>query len=385
VVEGRLTLFVLDIYGALSATQSSVDRIEMGMRDGELKLADRSITLLRFLRYEQKILLSSSVSGVETPNQGTEMIVGKSRALLGLLALLLLLFGLRRRRNGRDDDGRFEKMSDDGSSVSSCMNREEPSSKSNIRFDDHAISFIDAEDPSECKCWDSSCIRNSADFSNKDSESDDFADFVDVRVSNYDSESDDFADFVVRGNSRVEATECSLPHNTPQSDTEYLREFRNRISAKYDSSEDISIADNGCLDAIMESMTGPYGTPESTNKFAQGAEDGPGMGFSLHSMLASFALSKRFSIHGVDDERGHTIESMGRKIASASKCAICYKIIDEGTAKKRCHCGRKNCDKVAHTSCIMGKYPLPSVSHPGTPPPMLPPILCRHKRNENDS
>jgi len=93
VVEGRLTLFVLDIYGALSATQSSVDRIEMGMRDGELKLADRSITLLRFLRDQDNAELYNTDPAVEQSFDKKEVTsLGISMILVGLAMLALLLF-----------------------------------------------------------------------------------------------------------------------------------------------------------------------------------------------------------------------------------------------------------------------------------------------------
>ena len=57
-----------------------------------------------------------------------------------------------------------------------------------------------------------------------------------------------------------------------------------------------------------------------------------------------------------------------------NKCSICFKA--SYGIMKSCQCGNPACDKRAHASCISGKNPLPSVSHPGTPAPPLPAILC---------
>jgi len=59
-------------------------------------------------------------------------------------------------------------------------------------------------------------------------------------------------------------------------------------------------------------------------------------------------------------------------------CSICYKST-EGMPRKLCACGKNTCHLSAHTLCVLEKYPLPSVAHPGTPPTMLPIVLCRYK------
>ena len=57
-------------------------------------------------------------------------------------------------------------------------------------------------------------------------------------------------------------------------------------------------------------------------------------------------------------------------------CCICYK--PSGGLMKMCQCGRPNtCHKKAHSHCCKLFAPAgPSVSHPGTPAPKLPIVLC---------
>jgi len=69
-----------------------------------------------------------------------------------------------------------------------------------------------------------------------------------------------------------------------------------------------------------------------------------------------------------------TYEGTGTNREVIPKCSICFKNADGWM--KCCNCGNSSCDKIAHATCVNGKYPSPSISYPGTPPPMLPPILC---------
>lgn len=66
----------------------------------------------------------------------------------------------------------------------------------------------------------------------------------------------------------------------------------------------------------------------------------------------------------------------GAKLSSV-KCSICMK--NAYGMMKSCQCGNPTCDKRAHASCVASKNPLPSVSHPGTPAPRLPCILCNER------
>lgn len=56
------------------------------------------------------------------------------------------------------------------------------------------------------------------------------------------------------------------------------------------------------------------------------------------------------------------------------KCSICFK--DAVGLMKKCQCGKPDCAFRAHATCINKIKAGPSVSHPGTPAPRLPVILC---------
>jgi chromosome segregation ATPase len=65
-------------------------------------------------------------------------------------------------------------------------------------------------------------------------------------------------------------------------------------------------------------------------------------------------------------------------VQNGELCCICYK--PSIGIMKICQCGTKQCHKKAHTNCIkfMNTPAGPSVSHPGTPAPKLPIVLCDH-------
>ena len=59
------------------------------------------------------------------------------------------------------------------------------------------------------------------------------------------------------------------------------------------------------------------------------------------------------------------------------KCSICFK--DAVGLMKKCQCGNPGCNSKAHATCVNKIKAGPSVSHPGTPAPRLPVILCSSK------
>jgi myosin heavy subunit len=80
----------------------------------------------------------------------------------------------------------------------------------------------------------------------------------------------------------------------------------------------------------------------------------------------------------VDDKENQPL--LIQKVCSAKqqKCCLCFK--DTTGVMRSCQCGQKKCDKRAHATCL-SKYKvgnIPScVSHPGTPLPHMPLILCK--------
>ncbi len=61
---------------------------------------------------------------------------------------------------------------------------------------------------------------------------------------------------------------------------------------------------------------------------------------------------------------------------SSVKCQICNKAAYG--IMKSCQCGNPACTLRAHASCVAAKNPPCSVSHPGTPAPLLPCVLCKN-------
>jgi hypothetical protein len=80
----------------------------------------------------------------------------------------------------------------------------------------------------------------------------------------------------------------------------------------------------------------------------------------------------------VSSSTSFVMDDSGRLFDPSLICSICNKSM-EGMARKFCACGKEACSLSAHMLCVLEKYPLPSVSHPGTPPTMLPIVLCRYR------
>ncbi|GKY90478.1 hypothetical protein MPSEU_000021600 [Mayamaea pseudoterrestris] len=74
---------------------------------------------------------------------------------------------------------------------------------------------------------------------------------------------------------------------------------------------------------------------------------------------------------------GGGMSASGKSVGVAgpsSTCCICLEPSYGMT--KRCQCGKTDCNKRAHMTCLMRSQPGKSVSHPGTPAPPLPLVLC---------
>lgn len=61
-------------------------------------------------------------------------------------------------------------------------------------------------------------------------------------------------------------------------------------------------------------------------------------------------------------------------VPPATTCSVCFKAAFG--LMKSCQCGKPECDKRAHLTCANRVNPGLSVSHPGTPAPKLPLVLC---------
>lgn len=59
------------------------------------------------------------------------------------------------------------------------------------------------------------------------------------------------------------------------------------------------------------------------------------------------------------------------------ECSLCFRPPRPNGKMKSCQCGRDDCHKWAHASCLLYRKSVSScISHPGTPAPPLPTILC---------
>jgi hypothetical protein len=100
----------------------------------------------------------------------------------------------------------------------------------------------------------------------------------------------------------------------------------------------------------------------------------------VFDILPPFSSTKQ-KIPGpsVSDSASHSDkENMTKSNVRVGKlCAVCFKA--STGIMKTCQCGRPSCNIRAHMSCINRINPGPSVSHPGTPAPRLPIVLCGHE------
>lgn len=69
-----------------------------------------------------------------------------------------------------------------------------------------------------------------------------------------------------------------------------------------------------------------------------------------------------------------TTSSAVTPLPPTSRCCLCLKA--SFGLMKSCQCGHADCDKRAHIHCAQRIQPAVSVSHPGTPAPRLPMVLC---------
>ena len=87
----------------------------------------------------------------------------------------------------------------------------------------------------------------------------------------------------------------------------------------------------------------------------------------------SFSISTTLNMT-TPTARSTTTARDNHEVPPAATCSICFKAAFG--LMKSCQCGKSYCDKRAHLTCVNQINPGPSVSHPGTPAPKLPIVLC---------
>lgn len=118
------------------------------------------------------------------------------------------------------------------------------------------------------------------------------------------------------------------------------------------------------------SLRTPGGNSQSQNTFSA----------SQSTKTELIGIPKLKSAPNVSKDSGSQLgrvasNDRGQARGSQTNCSICYRA--PYGIMKACQCGNSSCNLRAHSVCIAGKKPLPSVSHPGTPAPSLPIVLCR--------
>lgn len=87
------------------------------------------------------------------------------------------------------------------------------------------------------------------------------------------------------------------------------------------------------------------------------------------SRQLKFASSKSVLSAGKENHRHTNTQRL--------ECSLCFHPPRPNGAIKSCACGKADCNKWAHASCLLNRQSVSScVSHPGTPAPPLPTILC---------
>jgi hypothetical protein len=127
-------------------------------------------------------------------------------------------------------------------------------------------------------------------------------------------------------------------------------------------------SNNNTNSAISDICIG-LGAPNDTSSNSGGSGSINGLGFSLPPLSGSSRLSLGGSGSGTGQENSNNVT-----VVPAKSCSICFKAAFG--LMKSCQCGQSDCAKRAHIHCASRINPGPSVSHPGTPAPRLPLVLC---------
>jgi hypothetical protein len=109
------------------------------------------------------------------------------------------------------------------------------------------------------------------------------------------------------------------------------------------------------------------GLGAASNDTSSSGGSSRGLGFSLPPLSGSL----RLSLGGGGQENSNSNNVL---VVPSKSCSICFKAAFG--LMKSCQCGKSDCGKRAHITCASRINPGPSVSHPGTPAPRLPLVLC---------
>ncbi len=99
------------------------------------------------------------------------------------------------------------------------------------------------------------------------------------------------------------------------------------------------------------------------------------LSFQLPPLTTTLASGKKESFSNTTSVPTIT-EKENLGVQNGELCCVCYKPC--GGLMKSCQCGNTRCHKKAHAHCCKTAPAGPSVSHPGTPAPKLPIVLCDH-------
>ena len=341
VLKGRLTLYVDD---TLIADPSSLESlysltrflIKGGMSNGELALlANDAVVELRYIDDVEKML--APIAAVVAPPQGNNnKVLWSLVALAALLALLALLALARlfKRKKRKDEEKAFGALEDD-------------------------------KDIATVKAYDL----------------DGFSDFSSARVSDgssirpWDQKKHVTPRSDQEKNIRPPPPPPPVWNPPPLNPAPSTTHLRTLTPLDIEGLEDF-LDDRFASDEELV----PVGDSHENNMYARNAQDSRSdwgvRGQNEQVSLRHVELRRaELPVARDEDEQDYTYEAMGTNRGFTPKCSICYK--DADGWMRSCQCGNASCDKIAHAICIDSRYPTPSVSYPGTPPPSLPVVLCR--------
>jgi myosin heavy subunit len=140
-----------------------------------------------------------------------------------------------------------------------------------------------------------------------------------------------------------------------------IQQLKSRLASTERSLKAVSAADTSSETPASTNVSPEFAkTPTATNTPNQLCFQLPPLSTAKKTSFATPAISEK--------------ENVG--VEKGELCCMCYK--KSIGVMKTCQCGSATCHRKAHANCIKLSCltPGPSVSHPGTPAPKLPVVLC---------